>query len=59
MEESDHEKALVNKGSELKQALKVFGLRFIQMVEKDQRHEMLSFVNDLGMTRLHGLEDGL
>ena len=29
------------------------------MVEKDKKQDMLSFINDLGMTRLHGLEDDL
>ena len=59
MDESDHENNMVNKRAELTQALKLFGLRFIQMVEKDRRQDMLNFVNDLGMTKLHGLDDEL
>lgn len=59
MDESDHANSLSNRRSELQQALKVFGLRFIQMVDKDRKQDMLSFINDLGMTKLHGLEDEL
>ena len=29
------------------------------MVDKDKKQDMLSFINNLGMTKLHGLEDEL
>ena len=59
MDENEHEKSLANRRSELQQALKVFGLRFIQMLDKDRKQDMLSFIDNLGMTKLHGLEDVL
>ena len=56
MEESQGE-SLADRKAELMQALKVFGLRFIQMVDKDKRQDMLGFIDTLGMTTLQCLDD--
>lgn len=56
MEESRVE-SMADRKAELTQALKVFGLRFIQMVDKDKRQDMLAFIDTLGMTTLQCLDD--
>ena len=56
MEESQGE-SMADRKAELMQALKVFGLRFIQMVDKDKRQDMLGFIDTLGMTTLQCLDD--
>ena len=48
---------MADRKAELMQALKVFGLRFIQMVDKDKRQDMLGFIDTLGMTTLQCLDD--
>ena len=49
--------SMADRKAELTQALKVFGLRFIQMVDKDKRQDMLAFIDTLGMTTLQCLDD--
>ena len=56
MDESQVE-SMADRKAELTQALKVFGLRFIQMVDRDKRHDMLAFIDTLGMTTLQCLDD--